>query len=431
MEDQPTSASFGPAEGLPAVGFLGRYARLVRSNRNFRRLWLAQLVSETGDWFYSLAVYDLLYKMTHSGEAVAWAVIIQTLPWALMTPLAGPVVDRFSRRRLMIVTDILQGVVVLGLLSVHARSQIWLIYLLLGLEIIFASFFEPARSALLPDLVSTEELLPANALASATWSVALMMGAGLGGVVTFFLGRDVAVIANAASYFVSAMLVGRIVVSERHLAPAAKRAAVRSAASLKEGLDYVLQRPKILTLLLAKMGTGLLGGSWVILVVYAERIFPIAGHGVLVLGLLYAARGVGSTIGPVAGDRLTRGVEAAMWRWMTASFFLGAAAFLALSGAPTLTLALVALLVASLAGSNIWVMSSTLLQVHTAQPLRGRVFALDFGVWMLTVSVSNYLVGVGLDRWGFSARELAAALGLAMCLPGAMWWWASGRLSDL
>ncbi len=428
MENEPSVLQ--SISGAPPPTGLGRaYARLLRANPNFRRMWLAQLISETGDWFYSLAVYDLLYQMTHSGEAVAWAVIIQTLPWALMTPLAGPIVDRFSRRRLMIVTDLCQGAVVLGLLLVRAPSQVGLVYLLLGLEIVFASVFEPARSALLPDIVGAGELLPANALATITWSAALMTGAALGGVVTAFFGRDVAVVANAASYFLSAALVWRIVAVETHLAaPAPEQAA--PSAPLRDGMRYVAENSRILTLILAKTGTGLLGGSMVILVIYGERIFPLGGHGVLAMGLLYAVRGAGSGIGPLLGHRLTRGIEPAMWTLITASFFICAASFLALSWAPTLALALLALLAASLGGSNIWVMSTTLLQVHTASRFRGRIFALDFGAWMLAVSVSNYLVGLGLDHWGLSARQLAAALGGAMLLLGVVWRWTSRNWTD-
>ena len=75
-----------------------QYLSLLRANPNFRRLWMAQLISEIGDWFYSLAVYDLLFQLTHSGKAVSLAIIIQTLPWFFMTPLAGHLVDRFPRR---------------------------------------------------------------------------------------------------------------------------------------------------------------------------------------------------------------------------------------------------------------------------------------------------------------------------------------------
>src|SRR5215472_18779739 len=96
-----------------------RYFALLRRNASFRRLWMAQLISEIGDWFYSLAVYDLLLQTTHRGKAVSWAIIVQTLPWFLMTPIAGYIADRFSRRWLMIMADVARGVVVLGLLLVR------------------------------------------------------------------------------------------------------------------------------------------------------------------------------------------------------------------------------------------------------------------------------------------------------------------------
>ena len=105
-----------------------RYLRLLRANANFRRLWLAQLISEIGDWFYSLAIYDLLLEATHSGKAVSYAIIIQALPWFFMTPLAGHLVDRFSRRRLMILADVARGFVVLGLLRAGLNSDVWLVY---------------------------------------------------------------------------------------------------------------------------------------------------------------------------------------------------------------------------------------------------------------------------------------------------------------
>ena len=219
-----------------------RYFALLRRNANFRRLWMAQLISEIGDWFYSLAVYDLLLLTTHSAEAVSWAIIIQTLPWFFMTPLAGHIVDRFSRRRLMILADVVRGFVVLGLLRVRDPSDVWLVYVLLGLEVGFASFFEPARSALLPNIAQAEEALPANALSSATWSLALTVGAALGGAVTALLGREVAFAVNSLSFFASALLILRIHVHESHLEPAHSRGGgpqPRGFQSLQEGWEYL------------------------------------------------------------------------------------------------------------------------------------------------------------------------------------------------
>jgi MFS family permease len=410
------------AAALPASLHL-RYFSLLRSNPNFRRLWLAQLISELGDWFYSLAVYDLLLKQTHRGGAVGWAIIIQTLPWFFMTPLAGYIADRFPRRTLMILADIFQGLVVLGLLFPSVASSVHLIYLLLGLEVIFASIFEPARSALLPNVVSAEEILPANALSSATWSFALTVGAAAGGAVTALLGRDVAFAANSASFFASALLIYRITTHEGHFQPSEKIAAgiAGATASIREGLEYVRTNAKVLTLLLAKFGVGFLGGSLLLLVIFGERIFPLGKDGALAVGLLYAARGVGAGVGPLIGDRLTLGLESRMWKSIGISFFVIAGAYVAFSRAPNLYLALFWIFLGSIGGSIIWVMSTTLLQLNTPDNVRGRVFSLDFGLLMLMIAISNYLVGRGLDSWGFTAQQLAAALGLVMLIPGVLW----------
>jgi len=415
----PATAS---SAALPASLHL-RYFALLRSNPNFRRLWLAQLISELGDWFYSLAIYDLLLKKTHSGGAVGWAIIIQTLPWFFMTPLAGYIADRFPRRTLMILADVFQGFIVLGLLFTSVVSNVGLIYLLLGLEVIFASIFEPARSAILPDVVSAEEILPANALSSATWSFALTVGAAMGGAITALLGRNIAFVANSASFFASALLIYRMAVHEHHVLPSRKIAqgVAGATASIREGLEYVRANGKILTLVLAKVGIGILGGSLLLMVIFGERIFPIAGHGILAVGLLYAARGVGAGVGPLIGDRLTNGVQSRMWKSIGISFFIIAASYVAFSRAPNLLLAILCIFIGHMGGSNIWVMSTTLLQLNTSDHVRGRVFSLDFGLLMLMIAISNYLVGQGLDTWGFTPRQLAAALGLLMVIPGVLW----------
>ena len=423
MNGEPSPVSVTePAGALPSAMHL-RYLALVRSNGNFRRLWLAQLVSEMGDWFYMLAIYDLLLARTHRGAAVSWAIIIQTLPWFFMTPFAGYVADRFRRRSLMITADIFRGFIVLGMLLSLVSGDVRLIYLLLGVEVIFSSLFEPARSALLPNVVSSDEILPANALASSTWAFSLAMGAALGGAVTALMGRNFAFVTDSLSFFLSAALILRIRVHVPHAAPMRRlsESLSEATASVREGALYLRANGKVLILVLAKTGVGLLGGSLMLLVIFGERIFPVAGHGALAVGLLYAARGVGAGIGPLVGDRLAGGLQLRMWNLIGASFFVIAAAYIALSQAPGLLLAILCILVGHMGGSNVWVMSTSLLQINTPDNVRGRVFSLDFGLLMLAIAASNYVMGLGLDTWGLTARQLAAGLGFVMTIPGILW----------
>jgi MFS family permease len=422
----PTDSSIIPVSERPAETRQPmhlRYFGLLRCNVQFRRLWMAQLISELGDWFYSLAIYDLILEKTGSGQAVSWAIIIQLLPWFFMTPLTGFLADRFPRRYLMIVADIVRGLVVLGLLWVRAASDIWIVYALLGAEVVFASLFEPARTALLPNLTKPEELLPANALSSATWSFALTVGAALGGAVTALLGRNVAFVVNSFSFFLSAVLIQRIVVQEAHARAERKPGSeqVGGIENLRQGVMYFRQNPRVMALVLAKTGLGCAGGYLLLLAFLGETVFPVAGHGALAMGLLYAARGAGAGIGPLIGDYLTRGVESRMWKMIGVSFLFMGFSYVAFSRAPNLPLAALAVFCGHMGGSNIWVVSTTLLQINTVDRFRGRVFAVDFGMNMLAAAVSNYIVGLGLDVWKIDPRDLAEGLGLVLFIPAAFW----------
>jgi len=141
---------------------LAAYFHLLRRNRNFRLLWLAQVVSEIGDWFYSLAVYSLLLDLTHNrAQAVGLAVVLQVLPAAFVSPTAGAINDRLSRKAIMIGADVARFFVVLGMLLVRTPGMVWLAYPLLFLETVGVAFFEPAHSAIIPNLVEPDEVLAA------------------------------------------------------------------------------------------------------------------------------------------------------------------------------------------------------------------------------------------------------------------------------
>ena len=128
------------------------YWRLVRDNRNYRLLWIAQVVSELGDWFYTLSVYNLLLELTGGkAQSVALAVVLQVLPQTLVAPTAGVVNDRVSRKAVMIGADLARFFIVLGMLGVRTPGMVWLVYPLLLLETVAAAFFEPAHSAVIPE----------------------------------------------------------------------------------------------------------------------------------------------------------------------------------------------------------------------------------------------------------------------------------------
>src|ERR1035438_6023839 len=142
------------------------YARLLGGNRNFRRLWSAQVVSEIGDWFYTLAIYNLLLQLTGRAGSVALALVLQVLPQTLIGPTAGVVNDRLRRKHVMIAANIGRTLIVLCMLLIRSKEKVWLVYPLLMAETLLVAFFEPARNAVIANIVQREDVVVANTLSS-------------------------------------------------------------------------------------------------------------------------------------------------------------------------------------------------------------------------------------------------------------------------
>ncbi|HXG67218.1 MAG TPA: MFS transporter [Blastocatellia bacterium] len=402
----------------------GGYVRLLKENRDYRRLFIGQFISQTGDWFNSVALFTLLLSLTGSGESVGYILILKLLPAFFAGPLAGVAADRYSRKAIMIITDVLRGLLVLGFLLVRSPDQVWMVYLLTGVEAMIATFFEPAKSAAIPGIVSRDELVSANALASASWSVTLAFGAALGGIVTDAFGRDAAFILDALTFFISAAFIISARIPDRRERREAAHLSFADATGVTdiiEGARYLRANLRVMALLLVKSGWGMGGGVLLLLTIFGKEIFPIGRDGGTSIGLLYAARGFGALIGPVIARRLTDGSQRAMRHTITVAFAASALFYLLFAQSPFFLAALVCAIGAHAGGSIQWVFSTTLLQLSVPDRFLGRVFALEMALLTLTMSLSTYATGWAIDHAGISARAAAALLGLAFLIPGAAW----------
>ncbi|MCH8124262.1 MAG: MFS transporter, partial [Bacteroidetes bacterium] len=137
------------------------YLGLIKRNTSFRRLWMGNVISLFGDWFNTIALYSLILRLTGSEFALGAVFITKMLPWALSAPFAGLLVDRFDRRKLMIWSDLLRAVVVLGLLLVDEASEIYLVYVITTVQVVIGSVFHPAQSASIPNITSRRERVTA------------------------------------------------------------------------------------------------------------------------------------------------------------------------------------------------------------------------------------------------------------------------------
>jgi MFS family permease len=399
------------------------YRALLAGNRNYRLLWIGQIVSQLGDWFNSVAIYALLLELTGSATSVALMIIVQFLPMAVIGPVAGVVVDRVNRRRLMIGADVLRGMLILFLLLVRRADQVWIVYVVMGATVSLTAFFEPARTAVIPNVTTRAQLLTANALSSATWSAMLAIGAGAGGVVTALFGRNVAFLVNALSFLASAAIIARTAFDADP--PESKRpagwASITGIGDLIEGIRYVRSDRHVAALMLVKAGWGIAGGVLLLMTVMGQRVFPVGGSAAAGIGVLYAARGIGAGIGPIMARAWLGQQPNEMRRAIAPSYVLVALFYLMLSWSTTIGLASVAVVGAHAAGSVLWVFSTVLLQLSVPDRFRGRVFSAELALLMSVSALSSFVCGYALDTWGLSPFLLTRVLGVLFVLPTLGW----------
>jgi hypothetical protein len=417
---------------------LSSYLHVVRTNRNFRLLWMAQIVSELGDWFYSLAIYSFLLELTGSAQVVAFAFLMQVFPQVVMSPTAGILNDRLSRRKLMIFADLARAVIVLSMLLVRSRDNLWLLFVLLAMETICWAIFEPGSRAVIPSITSGDETAIANAIASATWSVNFAVGAALGGVAGVAFGRNTVFVLNSLSFVASAMLLSRMRFTESHaseMAPLRPRDLV-DFSSIADGMRYVKRDPRLVATICVKAGIGLMGANWVILPVLGERVFPLRlaaltaqQSATLGMSALFASRGAGAIVGAFATGLSAGTSSGRLRRAITWAFIAAATGYLLLGVVGSLWLACMVLVLGHAGGSAAWTASTTLLQQQTEDKYRGRVFSTEFALSMLMLSIVSYGAGLLTDA-GMNVQTLAVVTGGIELAVVAAWLTAQRLWTD-
>ncbi|MBI4671490.1 MAG: MFS transporter [Chloroflexi bacterium] len=392
-----------------------KYVALLRDNPDYRKLYFGQIVSLLGDWFEFIAVQTLVFQLTGSGLAAGLAIIASTLPSFFLIPLAGSIADRFDRRKIMIAMDLVRAVLALSLLLVRTADQIWMVYVFQTLSVVFASFFNPALNAAMPNLVRREQLLTANALSSATWGTMLAVGALIGGVAVATVGRDMAFVLNSLSFLGSTFFVWRIRTVLNQLRAAAHKP-LNPFADFVEGFQYAVQRPQVFWLLLVKAGGGLAGGVILLLTVFSFQVFEMDAQGV---GLLQFARGIGILVGPFVVARFVNGRIGRAQHFISIGFFVVGASYLLFGLAPTIFVAMACVFFAHTGWGSNWTLSAVLLQRLTPDYIRGRIFSMDLGMLTLTLAFSTFITGAATDR--SNPHLVAYMLSATFVLFGLVW----------
>lgn len=393
------------------------YFSFLQLRHKFRSLWLAQVISLTGDWFNTIASVIIVNRYSASGLAVGGLFIARALPPFLLGPVAGVVADRFDRRNVLILSDILRACIVLGFLLVDRPDRLWLLYVLTVLQFSVSAFFEPARAALVPALVEADELLTANTLSSITWSAMLALGGAIGGLTASLFGVRVSLIVDAASFLASAVLVLSIT---GQFQSEAAHALETGWQNFVDGLNYVRKNLDVGLVTLVK-ALGQVGSFDIISALYAARVFREGQDGATTLGLMFTAFGLGSVIGPLISNRL--GDSSTIWlrRAILGGFMCMPLAWLIVGTAPSLPIVLAGCILRGAGGSINWTYSDVLLQMTVPNHLLGRVFAFDIAVFTLAVSISLWLTGFVTDQFHLGPRTIVLLLALGSLAPLAIW----------
>ncbi|MFU8812068.1 MAG: MFS transporter [Balneolaceae bacterium] len=392
--------------------------KLVTGNHDYRRLWLAQIISNFGDWFGILAVYALIQQYSGSELLLGLIIVTKMISLAAFSPFAGYITDRFNRRKLMIACDLIRGFIVLGFLLIVSFETLWLAYVLMSAQMVFSAIFEPAKTSSIPNVTTSAELVNANILSAASWSIIFTTGMALGGFATAWLGTDLVFIINGISYAVSAWFIFRAVIPQTALTKQQKYAQRNPITGIMEGFRFLRDHPSVLRPTLAKgMFTCSLGALVYLLIIVAEDVLMMGSIG---LGILYAARGVGTGIGPVMGRRLFRSESTWIYAMGLCMLFSGVM-YALVSFTELLGLMALLVMIAHLSSGANWVMSTVLLQRRAPDAFRGRVFSTEWLLFTLAQSVSVTAAALILEFGLLTVQQTMLLFGGGLVVTGLFW----------
>ena len=414
------------------------YLQLLRRNRSFRRLWWGQVISELGNWFNFIAGLGLVRMISHGDAGVTTIILLaRMVPFTLFAPLAGAFVDRWSRRTVMIASDLARVAVAIGFLLVRRPEDLWIAYLCTALLSFFHSFFEAAKNAAVPNITGERDLLAGNALMFSSRFLLMALGAALGGWTAANVGYRAAFIVNAVSFFGSALSVWLIPEHETKQLALEKVDETQKRRSywsdIREGWSYIISHAPVAALLAINVLWASGGGAVNLImdrlggIVFAGQRGISGDSGV---AALYFAGGLGLFIGMMIARRVGQhfeflGKTHAFIGW---GLLLQGFLFALIGVMPNLWFACLFLFLGRIVLGAEFGVQDTLLMRLVPDKLRGRVITTDRASEFLTWSLSTTIAGWSLR--GITPRTLTIISGLLSSVSGLVWLvlFASGKV---
>lgn len=405
------------------------FNELLRGNRNYRFTWTGQVVSEVGDHFNNVAVFALALANTGSGLVVAGILISRAICAVLAGPIAGVVLDRMDRKRIMIASDLIRaGIAILFILGIpHGRT--WLLFALSGALMFASPFFSSGRASILPTIATKNELHTANSLTQLTQWTTLTIGSFLGGTSVTQFGYKLAFLFNALSFLFSAWCISRLHVEQGFRAARSNIAVVRPWHEYTEGLRYMRASPLILGIGLVAVGWATGGGAAQILFsLFGELVFHRGPTGI---GIIWGCAGIGLVAGALVAHRIGRTISFEGYkRAISICYVIHGGSYVLFSQAPTFGWALMFIGLSRAAVAVSSVLNITQQLRHVSDEFRGRVFStIDSWSWM-TMMLSMAVAGLASTH--VTPRVIGAWSGVFSSSTAVFWAWANwtGRLPE-
>jgi MFS family permease len=424
------------------------YRKLLSENADFRRLWIGQVVSEIGDWLNNVAVLALVIQLAGServARAIAIYALVRHVPLLLFGPVAGVVVDRYDRRRVMIVADVARAAIALCFLLATRLGALPVIYTVGASLFAVSSFFNAAKRASIPNVTrGPQQLLSANSLSASTTAATIAIGSALGGIIAAFVSRESVFVINAATFLISAEMIRRLKTETRNLKQDDKQVEVeqseasptrlrlfvsslaRASSEFRAGLRYVRQHDVLGAIFVVAAGWGLGNGvARALYSIFGARLGVEAAAGMVArptdfgISVLFVAMGVGGLLGAPIARRFNAGSGASLGARMGRSMVFDGCGLVVFSFMPNLWGASAVLIAREINFAIWWTAQQTIMMSRTDDRYGGRVFASYETLTTLMMVGSMTAAGLAADIYGI--RPVAAAGGAVITFSGLLW----------
>lgn len=395
------------------------FTELLRVNPVFRRYWTGNAISMLGEWFNTVALFVLIDQLTGSELALGLLFVLRMFSLAFPQVFTGMLADRFSRKWLMIGANFASAVAVAAFLLVKDADDVWMIYALSAMLMLFHAIYLPAENATIPNITKPNELLTANAMNSATWSASLAIGSAVGGAVVASHGVQIAFVINSIAFIIAGLIIATVKIPERQVKTEKGNFFVSSLSQVREGFHIIRTTPKISRIITAKAAWGLFGGGLIYMLVLVGADIGL-GEVAAGIGLLFAARGVGTGLGPILARYSF--TDRSKWPfiigWLVSVCGLG---YVAMGWLPWgWWVALFVVFSHSASGAN-WVISTVLLQERSEDEWRGRMFSTDFLLMTSVNGFSTLAASLFLEYTDIGLRELVQIFAVGQVISGFIW----------